>query len=256
MGKQTRIFLILLASSLFLILLDHFGFLGPVKSFSQGLFLPAQKAIYQSWQRVRGSVGRDREVSELNKKVQEQEREIANCKLLIANCMVQVGEQRKLLGAPLPSEWEFLQAQTAGLLGDSLTLDKGKKDGVYVGQAVISENVLAGKVFWVGERIAKARLITSKESKILAKVVSAAREGIGIKARGVLVGDGQNMKLHEVLQSENLSEGDLVATAEDPANLLLGKIKKVEKKEAELYQEAEVEPFLDPKTLEIVFLIK
>lgn len=255
MKRELRVFAVFLISSLLIIFLDHFGFLGPVKSFSQQVFLPPKKAIYQDWQKITKVKERDKEVAELKGKIAEQERELATRNAQLINCQTENAAQRRLLGASLPSDWQFFPAQTAGLVAGELIIDQGEKQGVTVGQAAVFENILVGKVEKVGERMAWVKLASNKKSRILVKIIPNEAGGAE-KARGLLIGDGEKMRLEKVLQEENLAEGDLVVTADYPPNLLVGKIKKVFKKEAEIYQTAEVEPMVDYQKLEMVFLIK
>jgi rod shape-determining protein MreC len=256
MARELKVFFALLFFSLLILLFDLLGFLRPAKSFGQELFLPAKKAIYQSWQKVIKVKEPDKEVAALKEKIAEQERKLATRNTQLTNCQTENAAARRLLGAPLPSDWQFLPAQAAGLVNGELVIDKGKKDGVVEGQAVISEEVLVGKVVWAGERMAKVRLPTNKESKILVKIISGQEAGGEVKARGLLVGNGSGMRLTKVLQEENLAVEDLAVTADYPPNLLIGRIEKIVKKETELYQEAEVEPGVDYQKIEMVFLIR
>ena len=269
MKRELRVFSALLISSLLILFFGHLGIFASVKSFSQQFFLNPKKIIYQNWQKIERVRVRDRDrdrvVGELREKVAEQERELATRNSQLVNCQTENTAQRRLLGASLPPDWQFFPAQTAGLIGGQLIIDQGEKQGVKVGQAAIFENILVGKVEKAGERIAWMQLPSNKKSRILVKVIPDGEEGSQRtqsetegteKARGLLIGDGEKMRLEKVLQEENLAEGDLVVTADYPPNLLIGKIKKVFKKEAEIYQTAEVEPLVDYQKLEIVFLIR
>ena len=74
-----------------------------------------------------------------------------------------------------------------------------------------------------------------------------------------MIGENERLILTGVLQKEKIDVGELVITSgEDevfPPNLLIGKIKKIEKEERQPYQKAEVEPLIDYDKLETVFLI-
>ena len=269
--RELKSFFVLLFCSLLLLLFDHLQVLQPVKAFSEKLFLPPKKLIFKEYQEIKEVPEGQGETKELKEKIKALEKEIAQLATRNSQLAIENQAAQRLLGTPLPTEWQFIPAQTAGLVDGILTIDKGQVDGVRVSQAVLVEDIYVGKVERVGKYQSWVKLPIAKESKLLAKVildgkstnaealnpdVASGRGSTEVKAKGLLVGYGDKMRLKRVLQEEQLAEGDLVITGEFPPNLVIGKIKKVIKKDVEIYQEAEVEPILNYQKLEVVFLLR
>jgi rod shape-determining protein MreC len=248
-----RRFFTFLTLSLFLVLIDFLGLVGPVKALVEKGSEPIKQGFYRQITNYKLQITNLRfsqeELLEFKKRVEELERknavlEIENWDLKIENSAAQ-----RLLQAPLPAEWHFLPARTLGL-ARYLTIDKGKRDGVKKGMVVIFENVLVGRIIEISEKSAKVILPTDQDSKVGVKT-----DGV----RGVLIGEAKRLVFTEVLQGETIQVGDLVITSGEkeifPPNLVIGKIKSIEKEERDPYQKAEVEPLVNYDQLERVFLI-
>ena len=164
---------------------------------------------------------------------------------------------RKLLGAPLPPQWKFMDARVIGLVSGQLRINKGQSEGVKDGANVIYENILVGKVVSLGVHDAWVQTVSSAESKI--PVVVKKIGSSGIQARGLLVWQGNELILDRVLQSEDIQKGDLIVTAGEAdwlPELLIGTIAEVSPKTPEVYQKAKVEPLIDYGKLRIVFVVR
>ncbi|OGH10271.1 MAG: hypothetical protein A2152_01685 [Candidatus Levybacteria bacterium RBG_16_35_6] len=141
---------------------------------------------------------------------------------------------------------------------ENLIINKGLKDNVKVGQAVIFKNNLIGKVEKVNQNISQVMLITNSNSSLT--VVTGNEKNI----LGVLNGEGSGeMVLDNVLLSENLKNGDLVFTKGDvnlnlegiPPDLIIGKIISVEKRPSALFQKAQIQGLIDITKLSTVFIV-
>jgi len=140
---------------------------------------------------------------------------------------------------------------------EHLVLDKGKKQGVKAGQAVIFKDNLIGKIGEVSENISTVHLIYEKDSSFSVKTLKT-------DALGVLKGQGNGeMVLDNVLLSENLEKTDFVLTKGDldsqgigfPSDLIVGKIESIDKKPSSLFQLAKIKNVIDFSRLEVVFVI-
>lgn len=161
---------------------------------------------------------------------------------------------REQINAVEPTKYRLLAANTLGK-NRVLIIDKGTKDGVAVGMTVIEKNILLGKVKATSERASQVQLITDPDSKIPVEILSETK-----RAKGIVYGQYQTtLLLDQVLQEENIKEGDLVITSgenqEYPKSLLIGKIEKIEKKDTEFFQKARVRPLVEIDQSEIVFVI-
>ena len=225
-----------------------------MKGPAERLTIGAKTAFYQ----FKLSDAKNTKITEDNKKIESKE------DVLKAQVSALKGENaamRRLLGTPLPPDWRFLSAQVIGSQSlEKIEIDKGRIEGVKVGMAVIFDNVLIGRVTRINEHFAEVMLPTASESRILAVTRPSETEGNTgtILAKGILMGQGGRMNLERVTLKEKLETDDLVVSSGDefmPPNLLLGKLRKINKKEGDIYQKAEVEPSLNYADLETVFVV-
>lgn len=251
--KTIPTFLIFTFLSLLLILFDNLGIFRPVKRGVEAMVVPIKAGVYGL--RLKG----DRLVSP-SVDQSSGEREKADLEARISILKSENEAMRRLLGTPLPPAWKFQPARVIGLpSGESLQIDQGQDEGIVKGMAVVLENALVGKVDKAGQHFSSVLLPSSSGAKILVITRSSQNsQTAGIKARGLLVGYGGKVSLERILNQEPLEEGDLVLTAGDeelPADLLIGKVGKIWKKEGEIYQKAEIKPLIEPGVLETVFVI-
>lgn len=154
-----------------------------------------------------------------------------------------------------------------GVLNDSLNkeqiiIDKGAKDGLSAGLAVLSgQGIIIGKIVEVKENIARVCLITDKNCK-LAVVVQSQDGPIGASSRtsGIIEGDlGLTIKMNFIPQGEKVREGDIVVTSglekNIPSGLVIGKIIQVESGNNEIWQKATLEPLVNLEELTIVSVL-
>lgn len=137
-----------------------------------------------------------------------------------------------------------------------LIIDKGARDGLRAGDAVVYQNNFVGKIVSLSNDFSKVEITISLDS-FTAKVIGEK------EATGVIKGKGNILILDNILLSENLKKDQLVLTKGDigqngvgiPPDLVVGKIISIEKKSSNLFQRAEVESFLDFKNLSTVFVV-
>jgi len=160
-----------------------------------------------------------------------------------------------------PPSYKLLKADVIGAPGFvprasqplSLILNKGSKDNLKVGLAVVIKNNLVGTIVSVSENLAKVNTINNSSSSFTAKTENGA-EGI--------VKGGASLTLENVLLSENIKVSELILTKGDvdfegigiPRDLVVGKITSVEKNPSDLFQKAKIESFVDFPRLSIVFV--
>ncbi len=135
----------------------------------------------------------------------------------------------------------------------SVTIDKGERDGVKKGMAVVSPEGVIGQILKTAPHYATVLLITDYNSAI-DSIVQRTR------AKAMVEGKGENRcQLKYLLRTEEVSVGDAVVTSglagNFPKGLMVGEIKKVDKKGYGVFQYAELEPSVDLTKLEEVFVI-
>ena len=135
----------------------------------------------------------------------------------------------------------------------SVTIDKGERDGVKKGMAVISPAGVIGQILKTAPHYATVLLITDYNSAI-DSIVQRTR------AKAIVEGKGENRcQLKYLLRTEEVAVGDAVVTSglagNFPKGLMVGEIKKVDKKGHGVFQSAELTPSVDLAKLEEVFVI-
>jgi len=135
----------------------------------------------------------------------------------------------------------------------SVTINKGEKDGVRKGMAVISPEGVIGQILKTGPYHSTVLLITDYNSAI-DSVVQRTR------AKAIVEGKGENRcQLKYLLRTEEVTVGDIVVTSglngNFPKGLMVGEIRKVEKAGQGIFQNAELAPSVDLAKLEEVLII-
>jgi rod shape-determining protein MreC len=135
----------------------------------------------------------------------------------------------------------------------AVTIDKGERDGVEKGMAVISPTGVIGQILKTAPHYATVLLLTDYNSAI-DSIVQRTR------AKAIVEGKGENRcQLKYLRRAEEVAVGDVVVTSglsgNFPKGLMVGEIKKVDKKGYGVFQYAELMPSVDLTQLEEVFVI-
>ncbi len=142
----------------------------------------------------------------------------------------------------------------------TLTIDAGSDQGVAVGNVVVAEQGLVGRVTAVFATYSRVLPITDSGSSIVATAQRSRASGI---VRGAF---GDTLVLEWVLQNEEIAPGDVVITAGlalnsevrslYPKGLVIGSIAEVQKADVSAYQKAVLVPAVDFRRLERVVVVK
>lgn len=240
-------FFYLLFVFLFLLLLNFLGLFGSLRGVIEKVaIIPLKEEVYR-WQRI---LKKDLGTCEL-----KNEKEISELKAKISSLFEENKEQKRLLSAPLPKNWQFLTVKVISTEGENLNVNVGKKEGIKEGMiAVLGESYL-GKVGRVSEKISEIKLGSDIDVKLVVKVVSET-DG-NILGKGLLVGRGQGrMRIEQILLSENVKKGDLVLTNLEGGDLLVGKIEEITEVKGEPFKAAQVKRLFNPEELNTIFLVR
>ncbi len=119
---------------------------------------------------------------------------------------------RNVLHAVQPLEQDLLLAESIPVKGDArrqiMLINRGSRDGVFVGQAVLAAEGLLGQVVHVGPRTAEVLLLTDDTHAIPVRI---ARTGQRAIARGT--GQGERMDILHLPNNADVQEGDLLVTS-------------------------------------------
>lgn len=135
-----------------------------------------------------------------------------------------------------------------------LVIDKGRRDGVRPGMAVVSPGGLVGRIETADDRRARVLLLIDSTSAVRAFVQE-------IRADGIVYGRWPHgrLRMRYLDTTAQVKEGAWVLTSgmddELPRDLPIGVVQQVFKTDVQDTQEAELIPAVDPDTLESVAVI-
>jgi len=139
--------------------------------------------------------------------------------------------------------------------GQTVIIDKGSKDGIRAGLAIVSgQGIIIGKITNVKDYLSEACLTTNRDCKLAATVENQD------KTSGIAEGDlGLTIKMGFIPQTKNIKVGDIIVTSgleqDIPRGLVIGSVSQVDKENNNLWQNATIEPLIDPGTLSIVSVL-
>lgn len=161
------------------------------------------------------------------------------------------------------SEYNYINAtvvnRNIGYWYNILNIDKGSKNGVKKGDAVITPNGLIGKIINVSNFSSTVKLLTTDEisNKISVKVNSDNKY-----LYGLLIGYDKEYNIYKIegiTDSDNIKEGDLVTTTGltdyFPSGILIGKVSKIVKDEYDLNSLVEVIPSVNFENISVVTIL-
>ncbi len=229
-----------------------------IKGFFYNLSVPIQKTFWQVGERISGSF-KDIE----NQKLKEENQHLLSQIVFLEDLKQENIFLRQALNLELQKEFQFLLTGTlAKDVGeDFILIDKGSKDGIpkNVSVPVIDSNkVLVGRVWEVYDNSSKVMLISNKnkENDFLVQIKIDEENYLSTEAKGA----GNSKIFLELIPKETeISLEDLVITDSSgrtfPENLLVGKVSKVENKDLEPFQKAEVSLFSEIEKFDHLFVI-
>ncbi|MGB1538266.1 MAG: rod shape-determining protein MreC [Pseudomonadales bacterium] len=165
---------------------------------------------------------------------------------------------RSLLGSASRMNESVLIAEIKGLSPDPsahhITLDKGRDDGVFVGQPVIDAAGLVGQVVEASSRLSKVLLVTDQNHAVPVLAVRTA-------AQLIAEGRGQRdmLSLRHVSASLDLKVGDLLVTSglgqRFPSGYPVGLIQSYHLPPGAAFAQVLVKPTSRLQTLDHVLLV-
>lgn len=133
----------------------------------------------------------------------------------------------------------------------TVTIDKGKGDGLRPDMAVISPAGVVGRVVVPSTRSAKVQLIIDRNAAAGALIERS-------RAQGVIVGEGDALRMDYVSEVADIVVGDVVVTSGIdgiyPKGFVIGRVDSVEKTGG-AYKRITVKPSVDFSALEEVLVV-
>jgi len=149
-------------------------------------------------------------------------------------------------------------AKDMGNWFDIFTIDRGTRDGIEINYPVVTSNGLVGRVMQTDLFTSKVIAIIDEDSSISARL-SKTSDIVVVKGDRKLKDQGLCI-MNYIPADADVSAGDRVETSGVggiyPKGILIGKVKEVRQKTNELDRYAIIEPVVDFKRLEEVFILK
>jgi rod shape-determining protein MreC len=263
-GRSSRVslFIVTLVIALGLVAASQFGLLGPL----QGLIATPINAIAAVFNRIgfaiNGNLAQVNDLEAARQRITELEDRLAQFQGELVE-LREVASDYDRLSALLNYETtrqneDYLTANVIAsddpnTLLRTIIVDRGSRDGVGRGMAVVTDQGMIGRVLRVAADASQVLLITDPSSAVSGRLQTS-------RAVGSVVGDlSGNLTMTFIPLNAQVSVGDLAMTSglggNLPGDLVLGQVTSVQQFESELYQEATIRSLNNFDTLEIVLIV-
>ncbi len=237
------------------------GYFGPVSNWAEGGLVAVQSWVSSRFLAVQEFLTVPRDVATLRQENAALRAEISSLQTQIIDLKQQVAETQTL--AALVSFSRSNPESTyraASVIGRDpspflqyIIIDVGANDGIRRGMPVVTNQGLVGRVDAVIGNAARVQLITDPASAVNVRLQNAETDAMLL---GSVSGD---VIVDMISQDAVVKPGDVVVTSGlgggYPADLLVGQVLNVRKREADLFQQATVQPVVDFSRLDIVLVI-
>jgi rod shape-determining protein MreC len=152
-------------------------------------------------------------------------------------------------------------ARSPTVWSEAVQIDAGSSDGVRVDQPVVTGGGLVGRVTSVTGGTATVTLIVDASSAVSAQVLPDGKFGV-VRPK---VGNPNDMQLQYLDKNTKVAKGDLVITSGTtdqkleslfPKGIPIGRVKRVDENELDVYERIHIQPFADFKRMEFVQVLR
>lgn len=253
--------LILALLALALVALSMGGFLQPAESAALKPLSGVQSWVWTRLNAVRDLLTTPSDVAALRARVQELESENARLQQEIIQLREQVSEAEVLSAlvqyARSQPESSYLAARVISRdvspFLRSVWIQAGSDDGLSHGMPVVTNRGLVGRVVEVFATVSRVQLITDPESTVSLRLQQSRADGV-LEAQ--LNGE---LRVAMIDQDAEVREGELALTSGIgglfPANVAVGQVSSVRRRDFELFQEAILQPSVEFDSLQLVLVI-
>lgn len=244
-----------------LVLAGARGGLGPVRWLYDHTVVPIGRGVSgagtstNSFFSTLGQVG---QLSAQNAKLRSTNDQLRSRLAADADAMSQNAQLRQELGLVQLGAPKQVGADVVAFQPDSyrqfVTIDRGSRDGLKVGQAALSNGIVVGTVSQVSASTAQVQLVSDPEFAITVR-----DEQTG--ALGVLHGQlGGGLEVDDIQQSDKVKPGDDIATSGlggvVPSGLFIGPVQAVNGSSGGIFISAQVTPSVESERLRFVFVVQ
>lgn len=258
--RNKRLLVIIILFLIIGALINPFGLLKPIKNYTNVITSPITGEIYQTTIAVENFFHTLFSLGNLIKENNSSKGEIAKLK----SDNIKLNEM-KFENNLLREELKFSQSTRFQLIAsniiskspdgliNSVTINKGSKDGIKKDQAVISQGFLVGRIGNVYKQSSEVSLITSNISKVPAYLQDSRGTGI---VRGGLKG----LSLEDIPLDVMPKKNEAILTSDIgnilPSGIPIGNVDEVSLTQNDLSHSAKIKSPISFSHLEMIFVIK
>jgi rod shape-determining protein MreC len=244
-----------------LIVLALGGYLAPLTRLALTPFISAQTWLSTRFQTLQNYFNSPQDMARLRQRNVELEAEVSRLQSEIIDLKQQLAETRVLSAlvdfARVRPENRYVAAAVIGRDPNPFVkyviINRGSDDSLRRGMPVVTQQGLVGRVAAVTAGAARVQLITDPASAVNVRLEPS-------RAQATLQGSvTSEISLDMIPLSASIQNGDLVLTSglggNYPADILIGQVTSVRRRETDLFQSAAVQPVVDFNSLEIVLII-
>lgn len=245
-----------------ILLLSILGTLAPAESIARVPLTAIQSVFGNISTSVDATVAELVEIRTLRERNQELEQSLAAFQAEVAESREIRSDYERLAAlvnyaTQTRDDWRYIAADVIGRDSNpnvrAIHLNKGTRDGVELGDPVVTEQGLVGRVTEVSATGSEVLLITDQSSAVRVRLQSTRDSGV---VEGTLSGD---LILTFVDADAEIQPNDLVltsgATQRFPADLIVGQVTNPTLSQNRLFRESPMVSFVDFARLEIVLVI-
>src|SRR3954447_5660564 len=246
------------------------GFFHNIQSGAQTVLSPIEDGASRAFKPVRDLVGWFGDVFDAKDENKTLKKELAAARAQSTNAAVLERENAQLRGQlKLSSGIGYTNAtrETARVIVKSptvwystVTIDKGRGDGIRVDQPVINGDGLVGHVSGVSGGTATVTLLTDSSSAVSAQIAPDGALGV-VKPN---VGDPNDMQLLYIGKNHPVTKGAKVVTSGSapgqlqsiyPRGVPIGEVSRVEPGELDLYRTVHIRPWADFRRMDVLTVL-
>lgn len=259
--SRLLVFGALIIAAILLVSLGGAGVLRPVLSLVTAPLAPAGRALTSGVQSVVDRAQQRQDYAALEDKLEEYERIIADLQEEVVY-LREIERDYDRLSGLVDYKAQHLDQNlvTADVIGRDtssynrwIIINRGTRDGIRVGNPVISNLGLVGRVERAVASMSWVRLVNDPGSAVNARLQKAGAEGTVI---GQLQGD---LRMEYIPQEAVVEPGDVIVTSglggTFPANVVIGHVRSVRRQQATFFQAATVRPAVDFDDLRMVAVV-
>lgn len=257
--NSKRTFAVIVGVIIFFLVLNMLGWV-PVADIGRDISRPISTSLTKLGQRLGNIASELGSVGTLNDAKRSLEQQNAQLKEELAGLReleAENTELRRELNYPAKNQRALLGADVIGYQPDNvrqlLQINRGSDDGVKVGQVVVSEGNLIGKIQRVSAHSASVLLVNDANFRVLVTDQNT-------RAPGIAVGQiGSSVNMERIPRDKSVNKGDTIISSgldgEFPSGLVVGEVTSVKKPGQSIFNVAQLKLPFEPTQLKLVRII-